>query len=62
MIADAALHFIISEPQTLDLHHWLLTSRSLAIFCLFSLFHILDLLSPFLRIAFLLEADSVVAA
>ena len=39
------------------LHHWLLTPRSLAIFCFFSLLHIPDLLSLFLRIAFLLEVD-----
>ena len=39
------------------LHHWLLTSRSLALLCLLSLFYIPDLFSFFLCVAFLLEAD-----
>ena len=42
------------------LHHWVLTSRSLAIFCLFSFFHMLDSLSSFLHTAFfLLEAEPI---
>ena len=49
LIADASLRLIVTMLVSHFLHHWLLTSRSPAIFCLFSLFRIPNLLSYFLH-------------